>query len=74
MCNVVIRIKVKLHITKQQSECGDQSAPTLDRARYGKVSITRLVSSPDSPANWPLRIRAAVTVGIPIPGSRWKHT
>lgn len=36
--------------------------------------MTRLVSSPERPANWPLRIRAAVTVGIPIPGSRWKHS
>lgn len=56
------------------ADCVNQSAPTLDRARCGKVSITRLVSSPEFPANWPFRIRVAVTVVIPIPGNRWKHT
>lgn len=73
MCGVFIQT-VSMHIPMQQSERVSQSAPTLDRARCGKVSITRLVSSPDFPANWPLRIRAAVTVVTPMPGSRWKHT
>lgn len=63
------------HYTAAQSEYIDKSWLTLDSAKYGKVSITRLVSSPDLPANWPLRIRAAVTVGIPIPESKmWKYT
>lgn len=51
-----------------------QRAPTLDRATYGNVSMTRLVSSPVCPALWPFIIRAAVTVGIPIPGSMRKHS
>lgn len=45
-----------------------QRVPTLDRAKYGNVSMTRLVSSPVCPAIWPFIIRAAVTVGTPIPG------
>lgn len=51
-----------------------QSPLTLDRAKCGKVSITRSDSSPDLPPNWPLSIRAAVTVGTPIPGIRRTHT
>lgn len=48
--------------------------PTLDRATYGNVSMTRLVSSPVCPAIWPFIIRAAVTVGIPIPRSTREHS
>lgn len=51
-----------------------QRTLTFDRAKCGNVSITRLVSSPDLPPNWPLKIRAAVTVGTPIPGSIRTHT
>lgn len=61
-------------IKHSSAETWHAHSPTLDRATCGNVSMTRLVSSPVCPALWPFKIRAAVTVGIPIPAGVWKHS
>ena len=44
---------------------------TLRRPAWGKVSMVITVSSPDWLCIWPLRIRAAVMVVMPIPWGEW---
>lgn len=50
----------------------DVRADTLASATWGNLSISSCVSSPLKPFIWPFRMRAAVTVGIPMPTKR--HT
>lgn len=40
---------------------------TLDKDTKGNLSISNCVSSPFCPFSWPFSMRAAVTVGTPIP-------
>lgn len=55
---------VPLSMKKKQHSKPSQ---TLAKDTKGKRSISSCVSSPLCPLSWPLSIRAAVTVGTPIP-------